>query len=171
MAYAFSNTESFKRVLLKHSIVFLWTQELQDSSDKSKNEIVKAVENGVKIYDPNRVAALCTDWSKTGIRFMLMQKTCICEVIAPICCPEGWTLVYVGSRFTSPAGSTYAPVEGECLAAAWALEKTKHFTLGAPSLYLAVDHKPLLKIVGDKGLQDIENPRQQNLKKKPQIQV
>ena len=57
-------------------------------------------------------------------------------------------------------------MEGECLAAAWALEKTKYFTLGAPDLFLAVDHKPLLKILGDKELQDIDNPRLQNLKEK-----
>ena len=42
------------RTLLKPSSEFLWTQELQDSFEKSKNEIVKAVENGVKIYDPNK---------------------------------------------------------------------------------------------------------------------
>ena len=75
-------------------------------------------------------------------------------------------MVLAGSRFCTGAESRYAPVEGECLAAAWALAKTKYFTLGAPSLYLAVDHKPLLKILGDKDLQDIENPRLQNLKEK-----
>ena len=90
----------------------------------------------------------------------------MCETITPVCCPSGWTLIYAGSRFTSPAESRYAPVEGEWLAAAWALEKTKHFTLGAPSLVLAVDHKPLLKILGNKSLQDIDNPRLQNLKEK-----
>ena len=158
------------RTLLKPTSEFLWTQELQDNFDKSKNKIVKAVENGVKIYDPNKVTALCADWSKTGMGFMLVQKNCMCEMVIPICYPGGWTLVYAGSRFTSSAESRYSPVEGECLAAAWALEKTKHFTLGASSLYLAVDHKPLLKILGDKGLQDIENPRLQSLKEKtPQI--
>ena len=75
-------------------------------------------------------------------------------------------MIYAGSRFTSPAESRYAPVEGECLAAAWAFEKTKYFTLGAPDLVLAVNHKPLLKILGNKGLQDIDNPRLENLKEK-----
>ena len=97
---------------------------------------------------------------------MLLQKDCICETVTPVCFPSGWTLIYAGSRFTSSAESRYSPVEGECLAAAWSLEKTKHFTLGAPSLFLAVDHKPLLKILGDKNLQDIDNPRLKNLKEK-----
>ena len=154
VAYAFSNTEVMLpfRTLLKPSTEFLWTQDLQNSFDKSKVEIVKAVENGVKIYDPSKTTALGTDWSKTGMGFMLLQKECLCETVTPVCCPSGWTLIYAGSRFTSPAESRYSPVEGECLAAAWALEKTKYFTLGAPSLILAVDHKPLLKILGEKDL-------------------
>ena len=52
----------------------------------------------------------------------------------------------------------YAPIEGECLSAAWALEKTNCFTLGGPALYLAVDHKQLLKVLGDKHLEGIDNP-------------
>ena len=161
VAYAFSNTDLMLpfRNLLKPSVDFLWTQDLQNSFERSKEVIVKAVENGVRIYDPTKTTALCTDWSKTGIGFLLLQKECLRELITPVCCPTGWTLIYAGSRFTSAAESRYAPVEGECLAAVWALEKTKYFTLGAPSLYLAVNHKPLLKILRDKELQDIENPR------------
>ena len=121
---------------------------MQDSFDRSKEQIVAAVENGIKIYDPSRTTALCTDWSKTGLGFMLLQKECDCSNVTPVCCPGGWTLIYAGSRFTSSAESRYAPVEGECLAAAWSLDKTKYFTLGAPDLVLAVDHKPLLKILG-----------------------
>lgn len=48
MAYAFSSSDimlSFRN-LLKPTKPFLWTQEVQDSFDKSKEEIVKAVENG-----------------------------------------------------------------------------------------------------------------------------
>ena len=127
---------------------------------------MKAVEDGVRIYDPSKTTSLCTDWSKTGIGFLLLQKECICEIITPVCCPSGWTLIYAGSRFTSPAESRYATVEVECLAAAWALEKTKYFILGAPSLFLAVDHKPLLKILGDKSLQDIHNPRLQTSRRR-----
>ena len=52
------------------------------------------------------------------------------------------------------------------MAAAWALHKTKHFTLGVNDLILGVDHKPLLKILGDKSLQDIENPRVLHFKEK-----
>ena len=49
---------------------------------------------------------------------------------------------------------------------AWALDKCKHFVLGCPTLVVAVDHKPLLKLLGDKHLEDIENPRLLNFKEK-----
>ena len=70
------------------------------------------------------------------------------------------------TRFTSRPESRYSPVEGKALGVAWALEKYKHFTLGCPNLYIAVDHRPLLKVLGDRHLEDISNPRLLNLKEK-----
>ena len=154
------------RNLLKPSVDFAWTQDLQDAFEKSKEEIVMAVENGVKTFDLGRVTCLATDWSQMGIGFTLLQKACRCSDITPVCCSTGWVLVFAGSRFTSGAESRYSPVEGEALAVAWALEKSKHFTLGCPNLWLAVDHQPLLKVLGDRHLEDIPNPRLLNLKEK-----
>ena len=71
-----------------------------------------------------------------------------------------------GSKFTTGAELRYAPVEGEALAAAWALGKSRHFTLGNNKLIVLVDYKPLLKILGDRELADIEIPRILNLKQK-----
>ena len=76
VAYAFSSSEVMLpfRKLLKPTTEFLWTQELQDCFEKSKEVIVEAVERGIKIYDPTRITALCTDWSKNGLGFMLVEK-------------------------------------------------------------------------------------------------
>ena len=52
------------------------------------------------------------------------------------------------------------------MAVAWALHKTHHFTLCNEKLTVLMDHKPLLKILGDKELADIDNPRILNLKQK-----
>ena len=49
---------------------------------------------------------------------------------------------------------------------AWALHKTRHFNLGSEKLMVLVDHKALLKILGDRELADINNPRILNLKQK-----
>ena len=57
-------------------------------------------------------------------------------------------------------------MEGEALAAVFALKRAKHFTLGCMDLVLAVDHMPLLAILGNKNLDEVENPRLQRLKKK-----
>ena len=168
VSYAFSHTEVMKpfRDLLKPTTEFCWTQELQDAFESSKEVIIKAVEKGVKTFDMGKVTCLATDWSKHGIGFCLLQKQCNCSNLSPVCCSDGWSLVFAGSRFTSPAESRYSPVEGEALAVAWALERAKHFVLGCPTLVVAVDHKPLLKLLGDRHLEDIENPRLQNLKEK-----
>ena len=46
------------------------------------------------------------------------------------------------------------------------MEKAKHFILGCPTLYVEIDHKPLLGLLGDRHLEDLPNPRLQNLKEK-----
>ena len=104
------------------------------------------------------------DFCKTGIGYLLMQKKCSCSKISPYCCEGGWQAVLAGSRFTKDAETRYAPVEGEALAVLWALESARHYTLGNPKLLVATDHKPLLKILGDRKLEDIENPRLSKLK-------
>ena len=99
------------------------------------------------------------DFCKTGIGFLLTQKQCLCSKIDPYCCSGGWKVVLAGSRFTKGAESRYAPVEGEALAVVWSLEAARHYTLGNPKLVIATDHKPLLKVLGDRKLEDIDNPR------------
>ena len=97
--------------------------------------------------------------------FHLTHKHCSCEASVPTIrpyCETGWKTVLAGSKFTTGAESRYAPVEGE--AVAWALHKTRHFTMGNKKLTVLVDHKPLLKILGNRELVDIENPKILNFK-------
>ena len=72
----------------------------------------------------------------------------------------------VGSRFTTPAESRYAPVEGEALAVAYALHQTRYYILGCPNLIVTTDHKPLSRILNDRDLHEITNRRLLNLKEK-----
>ena len=69
----------------------------------------------------------------------------------------------VGSSFTSPAESNYAPIEGEV---ASALKKTRYYTQGCEKLIIGVNHKPLLGVLNDKSLESIDNPRLMKLKEK-----
>lgn len=57
-------------------------------------------------------------------------------------------------------------MEGEALGVVDALDKARHFVLGCQNLTVAVDHQPLLKIFGDRSLDNVSNTRLRNLKEK-----
>ena len=168
VAYAFSMAERMQpfRRLLKSGERFEWTAELEDIFRESKDVIVQEIERGVRIFDKTKPTCLATDWSKDGIGFWLLQKHCRCTPVRPFCCTDGWKVTLVGSRFTHAAESRYAPIEGEALAVVDALDKARYFVLGCEDLIVAVDHKPLLKLLADRALDDIPNPRLRNLKEK-----
>ena len=60
----------------------------------------------------------------------------------------------------------YAAIEGEALAVAWGLEQTRYFTQGCDNLVVVTDHKPLVKIFGDRTLDEITNSRLFRLKQR-----
>ena len=154
------------RELLKPSNKFHWDDTLQQAFEKSKLTIIDEIHNGVKIFDKTKPTCLATDWSKHGIGYWLFQKHCSCPSDDLFCCKQGWKITLVGSRFTHAAESRYAPIEGEALAVADALDKARHFVLGCKDLTIAVDHRPLLKIFGNRSLDHICNTRLRNLKEK-----
>ena len=145
---------------------FDWTPELEAAFQHSRAAIVQEIRDGVEIFDLKRKTCLTPDWSKQGIEYWLRQKHCECDSVIPGCCPTGWRVTLAGSRFLRDAEQRYAPIEGEALAVAWALEDTKFFTLGCKDLVVATDHKPLVKILGDRCLGDIDNMRIFRLKQR-----
>ncbi len=140
------------KTLLSTKTEFEWSQALEDAFQRSKQAIIEAIKEGVEIYDPSRPLYLHTDYSGHGIRYWLRQKHCNCDSDHPECCPTSWCVTLIGSRFFRATEKRYAPIEGECLAVAWALEDTKWFTMGCEDLVIASDHKPLVRILGDKHL-------------------
>ena len=143
-----------------------WDEKLEEIFVAAKTEMLRAMEAGVQIFDPTKPTAVETDWSKNGIGHTLSQKHCSCASRDPGCCTQGWKVVAFASRFCHPAESNYSPVEGEALSAAAGLQKFKHFVLGCSDLILLVDHKPLVKLLGDKRMEDIPNMRLLRLKEK-----
>lgn len=89
-----------------------------------------------------------------------------CPIWKPFCCRDGWKITLVGSHFTHIAESRYAPIEGEALAVADVLDKARYFVLSCSQLIVVVDHKPLLKVFGDRSFENISNSRLRNLKEK-----
>ena len=161
ISYAFSTAPAMQpfRHLLSTKSTFQWTPDLETAFQASKEEIIRQCELGVKSFDPNLPTALATDWSKLAVGFWLCQQHCNCQPSKPGCCNTGWQTVYVGSKFCTPAESRYASIEGEMFAAVWAMEKCKFFLLGMKSFSLALDHKPLLRMLGQQPIMDIPNPR------------
>ena len=56
----------------------------------------------------------------------------------------------------------------ELAAANWAVEKCKPYLLGLSDFEIVTDHQALVSILNTKTLDEIENPRQQNMKEKIQ---
>ena len=145
---------------------FQWSDELEEAFARSKEEIIEAIKEGVSIFDPNKPTCLRTDWSTSGIGFFLGQKHCECNEIKVGCCEDGWRITLAGSRFLRPSETRYAPVEGESLGVAWSLEQTRYFTQGCDQLIVATDHEPLIKLFGDRTLDEITNTRLFRLKQR-----
>ena len=155
------------RDLVKRNAKFQWSETLERAFIESRNMIVELVKEGIKAFDIKRTTALAPDWSKEGMGFLLLQKYCECPVDkAPVCCPDGWRLVFAGSRFCNPAESRYAPIEGEAAAIAYSLKKARMFVMGCRDLIVITDHEPLVSVLGDRELADITNPRLAKLKEK-----
>jgi transposase InsO family protein len=168
VAFGLSSSKAMQpfRDLLKPGSWY-WDETLDRAFEESKTAILNMVRNGVRAYEHNRPTCLCTDWSKEGLGFTLLQKHCRCQMSkAPYCCKDGWHLIFAGSRFTTSAESRYSPCEGEALAVAYALEKCRMFVLGCTDLTIATDHKPLVKILGDGNMDSIKNPRLFNIKER-----
>ena len=154
------------RNLLTSKESFKWSQDLQNSFEAAKTEIASQIQYGVKTYVEGKPTALVTDWSRTGIGYVLVQKHCRCMGLAINCCNTGWRIVCIGSRFLTKTEANYSAVKGELLGVVWALEKTKLWTLGDKQLTLFTDHKPLLGLLGNRSMDDIPNPELQRLAEK-----
>ena len=132
--------------LLRPGTTFQWTPQLESLFEESKLVTVSEIAHCVQIFDKTRPTYLATDYSKSGIGFWLFQKHCECPGKRLFYSHTGWKITLTGSRFTYSAESRYAPIEGEALAVADALDKARYFVLECDKLTISVDHKPLLKV-------------------------
>ena len=99
--------------------------------------------------------------------FLLLQKHCKYPINkALVCCPEGWCIVFAGSRFCTDEEHRYEPIEGKTAAIAWTLDKCQIFITGCTNVIVVTDHQPLMGIFGDKDLSKIQNPCLFKLKEK-----
>ena len=142
--------ESF-RELLEHNVTFKWNETLC--------QLFNVNFSITNAFDTKQQMCLQTEWSKSGIRYLLLLKYCNCsDKNTSACCSEGWKLVFAGSKFTTPSESWYSPTEEKALAGAWSLENARMFILGCLEVITTKDHKPLLGIFTNQELSNIPNP-------------
>ena len=144
-----------------------WDDNLKLKFEQAKVALCKLMSDGLAYYDKSRPTVVLTDWSKEGIGFVILQQycNCVCQT-TPFCCSGGWKLALCGSRHLTNEETNYAAIEGEAAAVVWCLKKARLFLLGCPNLTLATDHRPLVKLFGDRELKHIDNPRLFRLKEK-----
>ncbi|KAK3732636.1 hypothetical protein QZH41_011401, partial [Actinostola sp. cb2023] len=117
---------------------FSWPAELEEAFQASKQAIIEAIRTGVEIFDIERRTCLRPDWSNRGIGYFLLQQHCSCSSGVPDCCPGGWRITLAGSRFFVASRTTLRGHRG----------------------------KPLVKIFGDRTLDEISNSRLFRLKQR-----
>ena len=139
------------RPLLSTKNEFVWSLGLEEAFEKAKLSLTSAPT--LSFFDPSRPTRVCTDASRRGLGFVLQQKS-----------NDTWVLVQAGSRFLSDPESRYAIIELELLAVSWAIIKCNLFLAGLPHFTVVTDHDPLVPILNNHRLDEIENPRLQRLK-------
>ena len=85
VAWGFAKTKLMEpfRDLLKKKTEFAWSDKMEVAFGKAKEEIVKLVETGVRSFQPGNWLCLVTDWSRTGVGYVLWQKRCSCPKVHP----------------------------------------------------------------------------------------
>ena len=108
----------------------------------------------LSFFDTNKPTRLCTDASRQGLGFILQQQN-----------QDGkWNLTQAGSRFLSDTEGRYAIIELDMLAVCWAIIKCHTFLAGLQCFLVITDHSPLIPILNNHRLDEIENPRLQRLR-------
>jgi transposase InsO family protein len=144
------------RPLLRPQNIFIWDEVHQRAFEEVKAALVEPPV--LAHFDPTLPTRLETDASKLkGLGFVLRQQH-----------EDGWRLVQCGSRFITDTEARYAVIELEMLGVVWAVKKLRVFLQGLPSFEIMVDHRPLVPILNQYTLDQVENLRLQRLKEKLQ---
>ena len=106
-------------------------------------------------FDITKPTRLMTDASCKGLGFVSQQMH-----------GDKWQIVQAGSRFLSDTETRYATIEKEMLGVTWAVLKCRKFLASLHHFEVITDHNPLLAILNNRRLDEIENPKLQRLRTK-----
>uniref|UniRef100_A0A1Y1MUA0 RNA-directed DNA polymerase n=1 Tax=Photinus pyralis TaxID=7054 RepID=A0A1Y1MUA0_PHOPY len=142
------------RSLLSYKADWAWQPYHQQAFEEAR--IVLSNPPHLTYFDPRRQTQLLTDASRLhGLGFLLRQK-----------CDEGtWRTVQCGSRTLAKHESNWSGMaELEALAVAWAAKKCAFFLDGLDHFEIITDSNPLVSILNNRRLDQIQNDRLLKLK-------
>lgn len=130
------------RELLHEKNEFTWNENHQRCFEKLKQEIVTTPV--LATYQTNRLTRISADSSSYGIGGVMEQLQ---E-------DNTWRPVCFCSKTLSDAERRYAQIEKECLSLTWLSERLQQFLIGQKYI-MRTDHKPLLRILTDKPIDQL----------------
>ena len=141
------------RPLLSSKNEFVWCPHHSVAFEAAKEILSKVLT--LAFYDTTRPTRIMTDACNTGLGFVLQQKN-----------GDTWRTIQTGSRFLSDAETRYATIKKEMLGVTWSIRKCHKFLAGLPHFEVVSDHNPLLAVLNNRRLDEIENPRLQRMRTK-----
>ena len=88
---------------------FVWDKTMETTFRKSKERNIELIVKGIASFDKDLVTCLSPDYSKQGMGWILLQKTCACPEVVHTCCADGWRLVLAGGHFCNQAEQKTLP--------------------------------------------------------------
>ena len=142
------------RDLLRPQNHWCWTSVHQQAFEAVKATLVSLPV--LAFFQPGLPTALHTDATRLhGLSYALLQLQ-----------DGNWRLIQCGSRFVSETESRYAVIELEMTAICWAVRKNHLYLAGLKEFDVICDHRPLIPLLNQKSLAQIENPRLLRLREK-----
>lgn len=130
------------RELLHEKNEFNWNQAHQECFENLKREIISAPV--LANYQTNRETRISADSSSYGLGGVLEQLQD----------DKTWRPIYFCSKTLSEAEKRYAQIEKETLALTWLSERLQQYLIGQ-TYTMRTDHKPLLRILTDKPIDQL----------------
>ena len=142
------------RDLLRPQNHWCWTSVHQNAFEAMKATLVSPPV--LAFFQPGLPTALHTDATRLhGLSYALLQLQ-----------DGNWRLIQCGSRFVTDTESRYAVIELEMTAICWAVRKNHLYLAGLKDFDIITDHRPLIPILNQKSLVQIDNPRLLRLREK-----
>ncbi|XP_014249829.1 uncharacterized protein K02A2.6-like [Cimex lectularius] len=127
-----------------------WGPQQKTAFERIKKDLTEAPL--LAFYDPELPTRVSADSTSYGLGGVLLQQQKKGE----------WQPVSYISRMLSDTEQNYSNIEREALAVAWCCDKLKEYIIGK-TIEVETDHKPLLRILTTKNLDDL-TPRLQRLR-------